>query len=56
MTYEEMIARTKEAIAAGKPLHGLMMDIAIDLAIEEMEEDARWIETETAKLIDSLAS
>ena len=41
MTYEEMIARTKEAIAAGKPLHGLMMDIAIDLALEELEEEGR---------------
>ena len=53
--YEEMIARVKEAIEMGKPLHGWMMDIAIDLAIEEMAEDARWIETETARLIDSLA-
>ena len=41
MTYEEMIARVKEAIEMGKPLHGWMMDIAIDLALEEMEKEGR---------------
>lgn len=55
MNYEEMIARVKGMIEAGTPLHGWAMDIAIDLAIEEMEEDARRIETETARLIDGLA-
>ena len=41
MNYEEMIARVKEAIEMGKPLHGWMMDIAIDLALEEMEKEGR---------------
>lgn len=41
MTYEEMIARVKGMIEAGTPLHGWAMDIAIDLALEELEEEGR---------------
>lgn len=39
--YEELIGRVKEMIAKGEPLHGLAMDIAIELALEEMEEEAQ---------------
>lgn len=53
MNYEEMIARVKEMIEAGKPLHGLAMDIAIEIELREMEAINR--EEETAKLIDGLA-
>lgn len=41
MNYEEMIARVKGMIEAGTPLHGWAMEIAIDLALEELEEEGR---------------
>lgn len=50
---EEMIARVKEMIKAGKPLHGWALDIAIEIELREMEAINR--EEETAKLIDGLA-
>lgn len=39
--YEELIGRVKEMIAKGEPLHGFAMDIAIELVLEEMEEEAQ---------------
>ena len=39
MTYNEMIAKVKEDIKAGKKLHSWELDIAIDLALDEMENN-----------------
>lgn len=39
MTYEELIARVREDIKAGKPLRGLELDIAMELALADMEQD-----------------
>ena len=38
MTYNEMINKVKEAIREGKPLHGWMRDVAIDITLAEMEK------------------
>lgn len=35
MTYNEMIAKVKADIAAGKKLHSWELDLAIDLALDE---------------------
>ena len=37
MTYKEMVEKVKKAIRNGEKLHGWMRDIAIDIALAEME-------------------
>lgn len=37
MTYYEMVEMVKEHIREGKPLHGYMMEIAIEIALDEKE-------------------
>ena len=39
MTYAEMVKIVKKAIANGEKLHGWMRDIAIDIALEEAEQN-----------------
>lgn len=39
MKYNEMVEIVKKNIAEGKPLHGWMRDIAIDIALDEMDEE-----------------
>lgn len=39
MTYKEMVKIVKQAIANGEKLHGWMRDIAIDIALEEAEQN-----------------
>ena len=38
MTWEELTAKVAEDIAAGRPLHGYELDIAIEMALQEMGE------------------
>lgn len=41
MTYNELKEMVKKAIRNGEKLHGWMRDIAIDIALEEMEKEAQ---------------
>ena len=47
MTYKEMVKIVKQAIANGEKLHGEMRDFALDLAIDEAEQNLA--ETRKAK-------
>jgi len=40
MTYTEMREYVKSLIREGKPLHGLARDIAVEMALEQMEREA----------------
>jgi hypothetical protein len=37
MTYAELKIKVAEMVANGEPLHGMARDIAIELALEELE-------------------
>lgn len=41
MNYKELKEIVKEKIRKGEKLHGMMREIAIDIAIEEIEEGAK---------------
>lgn len=38
-SWEEIIAKVKEDIKTGKPLHGFEFDLAVEMALQEMEEE-----------------
>ena len=38
-SWEEITAKVKEDIKAGKPLHGFEFDLAVEMALQEMEEE-----------------
>ena len=43
MKYKELKEIVKEKIKKGEKLHGMMREIAIDIAIEEIEEGAKQV-------------
>lgn len=38
-SWEDIAAKVEEDIKAGKPLHGFEFDLAVEMALQEMEEE-----------------